>query len=1144
MNTNQSAFDGRAIVKSVFPNDANSKVDLIAFSNEIRVKAFEILNANLTAQKNLKWYLVFKIKFQKESIDEIIFKEAYFRSFCNVLLQTEEIDDQILQNVNKILANISEWQSEGSGWTLNEILQADINICQYKPLCGRSYIDLPRALKYKRAIINIKNTDNKCFMWSILAQLHPVDSKCHANSVHHYWHYKNELSFGDIEFPVKVTDVKKFEHLNPTISVNVFGYEGHLYPLHITQKRDAPNHVNLLLLSNSETTHYALIKDLDKLLNDQTKHHGKKHFCHFCLHNFSTENNLHRHLQSCQNLGFQKTTLPNVKEKWMKFTNIQKQMKAEFIVYADFECFTTKVQGCANDPSISSTLDYQKHEASGYCYFIKCIDKDFYYKAPVVYRGNDVVDHFLSSLKKDYQEIQNIKSVHKPIIMREIDEKHFSEAKNCYICEGVLESDKVRDHCHLTGRYRGASHYTCNLNLRRQDTLPVVIHNLRQYDEHLILKSLKAGDKVHCIPNNMEKFLSFSINDLVFIDSFQFLNSSLESLVETLKTQGENNFENMLLHFKEKTHFMLRKGVYPYDYIDGQERFFEEQLPSREMFYNHLLDLNISAEDYAHAQNIWQVFNVQNLGQYHDLYLVSDVLLLADVFENFRNVCLDYYKLDPAHYFTSPGLAWDACLKMSGIELELLTDIDMHLFLEAGIRGGVSTVTKRYAKANNKYLPDYDENIPSSYILYLDMNNLYGKAMCFSLPVCGFRWANDEEIRYFSPESVSDTSPIGYILEVDLQYMHNLHDLHNDYPAAPEKCIVSTNMLSPYCKLIAEANNIHTRNKIKKLIPNLHDKCKYVVHYRNLQQYLSMGMKLTKIHRMLVFEQSDWMKTFIEFNTIKRAQASTKFEQNFFKHMNCSVFGKTMENQRKRVNVKIVTDPTTFNSMIIRPNFQSFKILNDNVVAVLLKQVNLKLNKPLYVGFAVLDISKLLMYDFHYNYMKAKYQDDVKLLFTDTDSLCYEVFCEDVYLDISKDSEYFDFSNFAPEHFLYSNKNKKALGKMKDEMGGIPIVEFCGLRSKCYSISFAGNEKKTAKGVKLSSIRRLTHDMYKKCLFFNIPTKCLIRQIRSVNHELFTSESTKLALSAYDDKRYIIHTGIDTLAYGHHHIQYIEKVVK
>ncbi|GFW06083.1 uncharacterized protein TNCV_4478751 [Trichonephila clavipes] len=305
---------------------------------------------------------------------------------------------------------------------------------------------------------------------------------------------------------------------------------------------------------------------------------------------------------------------------------------------------------------------------------------------------------------------------------------------------------------------------------------------------------------------------------------------------------------------------MLHKGIYPYEYMDTFQKFNEGCLPSKEAFFSSLTNETVSDDDYAHCQNVWKSFNLKTLGEYHDLYVTSDVILLADVFQNFRQLCLNFYKLDPCHCYTAPGLAWQACLYMSRVKLELFTDLDMHLFVERGIRGGISMISHRFSSANNKYLDSYDENKPSKYILYLDANNLYGWAMSQPLPTHGFEWIT-QPIDFME---IPDESDIGYILEVDMDYPQNLHNLHNDYPLAPETLNVTNDMLSPYCKEIAQEHNLNT-NSCTKLVPNLMSKKGYIVHYRNLKQYVSLGLKVTKIHKVLKFHQRPWLKKYIDF---------------------------------------------------------------------------------------------------------------------------------------------------------------------------------------------------------------------------------------------------------------------------------------
>ena len=290
------------------------------------------------------------------------------------------------------------------------------------------------------------------------------------------------------------------------------------------------------------------------------------------------------------------------------------------------------------------------------------------------------------------------------------------------------------------------------------------------------------------------------------------------------------------------------------------------------------------------------------------------------------------------------------------------------------------------------------------------------------------------------------------ILEVDLEYPQELHDLHNDYPLAPEKTKVSSGMLSEYCKKIADKHNISIE-LVNKLIPTLRDKEEYVLHYCNLQLYLDLGLKIKKVHRVLKFDQSPWLKQYIDFNTEKRKHAKNSFKKDFFKLMNNSVFGKTMENLTKRVDVRLVTNKKKLDKLTSKPTYVSSKIFNENLMAVHKIKETLTLNRPAYVGMYILDLSKTLMYDFHYNYIKKKYNDRDKLLFTDTDSLTNEIETVDTYKDFWTDKDTFDNSDYPENSPYYCNTNKKIIGKFKDEACGIPITKFIGLKSKSTPMS-------------------------------------------------------------------------------------------
>ena len=300
------------------------------------------------------------------------------------------------------------------------------------------------------------------------------------------------------------------------------------------------------------------------------------------------------------------------------------------------------------------------------------------------------------------------------------EEELFQEANKCWICGKLLElmDEKVRDHFHIIGKFRGAAHFSCNANFKITKRAPIIFHNLKGYDGHLIMKELSNFDIViDVIPYGLEKYMAIIVNrNLVFIDSMQFMKDSLDDLVKNL---DDRNFNYLSREYSSRgLELIKQKGVYPYEYMDSFKKFDECELPSKDKFYSSLKSKGISDEDYERAINVWNISNIKNLGEYHDLYLKTDVLLLCDVFEKFINICIEYYELDPCHYFSIPGLTWDTMLKMTGVKLKLIDDIDKHLFIERGMRGGVSCITKRYCEANNKYVKDYDSNKENTFITY------------------------------------------------------------------------------------------------------------------------------------------------------------------------------------------------------------------------------------------------------------------------------------------------------------------------------------------------------------------------------------------------------------------------------------------
>ena len=1082
--------------------------------------------------------------------------KAYFNSNTHINIQSTDVKEILKNVIFTINGTINFYQQNGSGWYFKEIIHLEIHTVNYSPMKGSSYIPLPDWIMRKKAIVSLRNKDNKCFIWSILRYLHPRQKN--DSRLADLKKYEKDLNTKGITFPVKIKDITRFENLNPDIpGINVFSVNDNkkFYPLRMAL-RDPQQTIDLFLYEEDGKYHYSLIKNFSRLFRSQLTSRTQEsiQICKRCFSYFTKEELLQKHILYCTNNETVAVKMPP-KDSMLAFENYHKSLPIPFVVYADFECFTKPLQNCSPNPENSYTYNYQKHEPSGFCFYVKgIVTKEI---RPIFYTKtkseDNVAEIFVNKLVELTKGIYNdFYLLQKPLRLTRQEQLSFNKAEICFICAKELKTDegydKVRDHCHFTGRYRGAAHNKCNLKCRKPKILPVIFHNLQGYDAHLFIKELARlpGD-LFCIPSTEEKYISFSKKikvdeypgyygaliplyfEIRFIDSFKFLQTSLANLVGNLQPE---DFLNTKKVFKKNVDLLTRKGVYPYDYVSSIEKLSETQLPPKEEFYSKLNDEDITDDDYQHAINVWNTFECKSIRDYHNLYLKSDVLLLSDVFENFRKTCLKHYNLDPAHYYTSPGLAWDACLKETGQELQLLHDYDMLMMFERGIRGGISHISKRHVEANNKYMVGYDPNKETTFIQYLDANNLYGWAMSQQLPTNKFKWMHNltketvMDILEKANHSMSNHGRKGYIFEVDLEYPKKLWDKHNDYPLAPEKMIV---------------------NGVEKLICHFKPRKNYVVHYRNLRQYLEMGMRLTAVHRGISFYQSSWMEPYIRKNTELRKTAANSFEKDFFKLMNNSVFGKTIENIRKRQNIFLVDSRKKAAKLTNRPNFERATIFDRNLIAVHMKKTEVYFNKPVYVGQAILDLSKTLMFDFHYNYIRKKYPatkghvNRAELMFTDTDSLLYCIHTDDFYKDISDDIKTkFDTSDYPPNHEsgILTGVNKKVIGMFKDEVAGRQITHFVGLRPKLYSFKVedpvtggVGGITKKCKGIKKNVVKKkLDFDDYVKCLFSGEKEMRKMKIIRSEKHDIYSQEVNKIALSNEDDKRQILSDKMNTLA--------------
>jgi hypothetical protein len=1126
-----------------------------------------ILRLTIRKLRGIRFQISFICIMAKERDDEIDTTEGFFQCEHIITFDASNLENLIWFGVEQASESLLRFCVNGSGWIFQSVEQITLTILSVMPVqktTGGSYIALPSSLIRKNGLINIRNDhDDFCFLWCVLCHIYILvtgeKAGKHLRNPATYEKYLPCLNFSGLDFPMTMPQIDVFETMNP-ISINVFQLnEENITPLRLT-KTLRKIHVNLLLITqeDGEMSHFVYIANLSNLLGRMGS--KAKYFCNKCLKGFADELKKVRHELNCSKDNVDKVTMPSDHET-VVFRNFYALMKIPFVIYADFECLTKAeiVGSTASRKKESYTKLYQRHIP--YSYGLAVLDSNQHIIHLNINRGNDIVERFMDELDYLYEVLDVRRNIDLPIKFTEQNKIDFDQATTCWMCEEPFENEsrqllsrmnsgkkdliKCAHHNHLTGEYIGACHSLCNLQLKyKHKAVPIIIHNLKSYDSHLILSGLKKARNIFVIPSNSEHYMSITVDHkFKFIDSFQFLPSSLQKLVSELPKNGftitKKVFEDSVIDL------VSQKGVFPYDFVDTLDKLNMRTLPSKSQFYNKLYEEEVTNDDYARAVKVWRTFGIRNLGEYSDLYLTTDVILLAEVFEAFRELCIENHRLDPCHYVSSPGLAWDAMLRMTKTPIGLLPKRDMYDFVERGIRGGIAVVSKRYAEANNPIVGNFDSGKDKSYIMYYDFVNLYGWAMTMKLPYKDFRWLSDVELVKLEKDllSINTEGEDFYALEVDLEYPRNLHDIkvHIDLPLAVDKRTIDQSMLSPFQKNLLSSFPQIKMGKVPKLVPSFLPKFNYVCHLKNLQFYLQQGLKLKKIHRVLTGKQMAILSEYIALNSKRRQQAIYKYIISFWKGMNNHLFGKCMQNVRNLIDVKVITTEEQVSKYGNSPLFYDFREISESMCLFLMKRSEIKLDKPIFLGFAILELSKLLVYHFHYSYVGTVYRDRFNLLNIDTDGLMYEIFTENVYNDMKVYSDIFDLSEYPIGHFLHCDKNKMIPGKVKDEKSGKIIKAFAAPKAKMHSlevmdVSLSIHSHKRAKGIKRNTVEKtLCHEDYKKVVLHQMLTYAKMNTFRSKSHQVGSYEIKKIGLHSFDDKRYL-YDPIHSVPFGHYRI--------
>lgn len=1158
-----TAFQNR-IISGKIHNDFNFK-DPKRFLKSCRLSfKNEITNA-LRLHKLIKVQTQFSVNYIIKKQDEEIERTMCFNSKMKPLslFQVDEINAFYKEHVIEYMMGRLQFFEEGeSGASLSGINFLQININKYDPSNGGQYIELPPKIAAKKAIINVQNTDDYCFAYSIMCYLNP--GKYNKERVSWYKNFREHLDFDGIEFPVKINQIKRFEQQN-NISVNVYTLNEKetkvVGPIYHTSKK-LKQHVNLMYLTNDDNmSHYCFITDLMKLMGSQlNKSNQKKFFCDRCLNYTQNKVKFAQHEKDCELISKKgvKISLPTFGNDILKFKDYAKQLKLPFIMVCDIETLCVKIDSGSNNPDRPYLEKKQMHVPYAIGFALKFIHDDHmeYFET---YMGEDCVTRFLNKLYEIsylincvYGDENNLDDIDEneskfPLFLTQEEQIKHEITDECFICkEGIDHYDiKVRDHDHFldpqknfekTGIYsnfRGTAHQSCNLAYKDPKSLTCYFHNGTNFDFHFIITAIAKMDPdipIKALAVGTEKYLSFEIviDDvkIKFVDSCKLLNASLDTLVSIT---NPNDLKFTRMHFGDNFDLMRKKGVLCYNYISEFDKLTETELPPIEAFYNDLTESHISLEDYTRAQSVWESFNCQNLGDYVTKYLESDITLMLDLIELFRDFCLETYGLDPAHFVSIPGLAYFSMLKLCNIEIELLKDADMLLFFEKALRGGICFANKKYMAANNKYMKNYDPEKPEKYLALLDFCSLYGFCLSQPLPVGEFEFLSKAQIKDFEVDTCSPRNYYGYLLEVDMVIPSLLHDHFKDLPPGPDHWI-PLNCGNSY-----------------RLMATLYDKNRYVVHSQTLRIYQRLGVIVKKIHRILRFRQSNFMAKYVNLNVQKRAAATNSFHKNLFKLFLNAVYGRTLLNLRKQRDIKILRQwdgRYGARRYLSRGEFKKVTIFDENLIAVELKKTYINYNKPLFLGVTVLELSKKHFYDIYYNKIKPYFEPDITLGYCDTDSYFLET-GKDIYGFIKLNPLLFDTSNYEKDNkfgIVALPQNKKKPGVLADELGGKTLSEFVCLKSKMYSYKVDGedSEVKKAKGLTKQITKKITFDDYKKCLFEGDEYKHVYKKqktLRSENHQVYTYQENKVTLDSKDPKRFINpNNKFETFPYGHYKV--------
>jgi hypothetical protein len=1060
-----------------------------------------------------------------------------------------DLDELILSCFEELVIELLTLSFRGSSNIFSRVIRLDLLINSFEPIKGGCF-ELPDALKSRKSIVSTENSGNLCFVYSLLAKFESTH-KGKPKTLEEMGIY----NFKGISFPLKLCDIGRVEKLND-IGINIFAYEVDVdgnelvFPMRVSSKNnkidESRMHDLLITATNCYTPqgdllfHYSAIINFNSFIRPfKTKCRRKIYTCKVCFSHYKSTEELNNHIQS-----FCTSEAPHIYEMpkkrlyapTLKFTRHETSIDIPFYVAFDTESAMIDFKNKRElQPDKSGTIKIFKHDCILICaQVVTMLEKKYVPRgiplAPQIFFGKDAAAKFVGFLNRIAWLVSDVVKREVPLNLTEEEERDFQNATHCAYCKMKFYSDKnkARHHLHQgKGKYLGASCFDCNIRMRNPKFIPILAHCGSAYDFTYIISNLNFNSKEIKVlaKSSRERFLCIEKETdsgilLRFMDTFHHSVCNLKSLGENVPV-SERVYTNE--YFRGREEFIQLKAHFPFEIIDSIETLFTiTDPPPREAFTDLINGQTLSQEEYEKTfLKVWHDLKMKNMYDYYLYYCTLDVLNLSNWIRYYSITVHQEFDIWPFYYLTAPALSFNSALKYSGVELELLSSVNKYQFIQKNVKGGITSLNKSYFKANNKYLPDYDATKASSFVYDCDYNSMYATVLSMNLPHSNFRWGNP--LLFEAPDVILGWHPsceTGAFLSVDIVYPKKLHLMHNQMPLL-------------FVRQETSKGQFH-------LVPTLESQTNYFVHIWYLRFLIIHGLKLKKVHRVLLFTQKSFFKTFIELNIKKREKAANKTISQFHKLINNSLFGRTMMRNNRRI-IKVVNNYKQARKYLNDPFFEGRTIYNENLVSIFLRPKKVYYGSPLAIGVAVLEMSKCIFLSTLYEHIYHIFNpNNVLVLYCDTDNFILALFCEDVYKQLESMC-LLDASNYPSDHPLFSTAHKKQLGYLSDQFDGRIIHEFVGLACKLYSVRLCETEKVASRGVR--KIANLKFDQFKQCLINNDKTFVNYHQIENRNLELRTVLVQKLALRCYNPKKICRNNGIDYFSYGNYYASFPDYAV-